>query len=81
MSFNYPNFCRRRRRRNYKDKLIGGRLASYWLRNYSRREMMAAAQRFAKDGETRNAVEIMRLAYYPEQLNITFRPGRDMEAA
>jgi len=79
--FNWANYCRRRRRRWYKDKNVGARKPATWLRRPSKAEMYAAARRFARDGETANAVEMFRLAEYPLQLNITLQPGRDQEVA
>jgi hypothetical protein len=69
----YKRWRATHKRMDYADKLYGSQLPASHLKRPTRRQIMAAAKRFAKDGEIRNAVEMMRLAYYPEQLKIYFR--------
>ena len=65
-------YFRQRKRQWYSTKVVGATLPESHLRRPSRRQIMAAAKRFAKAGEVRNAVEMIKLAYFPQQLNLYF---------
>ena len=69
----HDKFIARRKRMWYRDKIVGATLPKAHLRRPTRAAIMAAARRFVKDGEIRNAVEMIRLAYAPKQLDIYFR--------
>lgn len=62
-----------RKRRWYSYSLVGATLPISHLKRPTRRQIMAAAKRFVRDGELHNAVEMLKLAYYPKQLKFTFR--------
>jgi hypothetical protein len=72
----YKRFRANRKRKWYSDKIVGAALPASHLKRPTRRMMLASAKRFAKDGELHNAVEMLRLAYYPKQLKFTFKPGK-----
>jgi hypothetical protein len=61
------------KREDWAYSLTGCTLPKSHLKRPTRPQVMASAKRFAKDGEIRNAVEMMKLAYYPEQLKFTFK--------
>ena len=70
----YKRWRATHKRNDYADKLYGSQTPASHLKRPTRRQIMAAAKRFTKDGELHNAVEMLKLAYYPEQLKFTFRP-------
>jgi hypothetical protein len=72
----WKNWRAAHKRRDYAYSLMGSTLPKSHLKRPSRHYMMSSAARFAKDGEIRNAVEMMKLAYYPEQLKFTFQLGK-----
>ena len=66
----WKRFLQRRHTRNYRHKIMGATRPETHFRRPSRGQILAAAKRFVKDGETRNAVEMIKLAYHPKQLNL-----------
>lgn len=72
----WKKYKQARYRRDYGSRLYGTRHPESLLRRPTKREMYAAAKRFARDGEMHNAVEMIRCAHYPEQLNLTLRMPR-----
>lgn len=69
----YPNFVKRRKRQWYSTKVVGGAKPESHLRRPSRAQILAAAKRFSRSGEIRNAVEMLKLAYFPQQLKLYFK--------
>ena len=70
----YKRYRANRKRKWYTDKIVGAVTPASHLRRPTRRQIMAAAKRFVRDGELHNAVEMLKLAYYPKQLTFYFRP-------
>lgn len=69
----HTRWLKARKRRWYSDKIVGAALPASHLKRPTKRQIMAAAKRFVIDGEIHNAVEMLKLAFYPEQLKFTFR--------
>ena len=77
----YKKFRANRVRRWYSNKIAGSARPEYHLKRPTRKQILAAAKRFAKDNEIKNAVEMLRLAYYPQQLTFYFKKYKNRKNA
>ena len=71
----YERWRRARLARWYSDKIVGAAKPASHFTRPTRRQMMASARRFFKSGELHNAVEMLKLAFHPQQLKFHFIYG------
>lgn len=69
-NFNYARYCKLRKTLEHSHRMTGKKRPKHWLRRPTQMEMLASAKRFARDGEVRNAVAMLRLAFPEAKINV-----------